>query len=353
MGNPESEVLKIAFAAAKVWNERSTVLVMGGVVIEFAALLIFSKDMPRREKIALFFGNVLVIVGVGGEWIFGGREADAASTLQQMSDQKVAALQREQEADHKTAAQAAAYAASLGVTVEKLPDLVNGKLAIVNRQYAVLKIGVDAETKRDTALISQFDKDKKTFDTARNDALTSAGKAEAAVATINRAEADIAAALNSVQDMRQRVIAMTTPRTIDNSHFTAMVEALKKFPKTPVELSLTRDPESGELLVRVSDAFIAAGWDIKPCQGSGFGLHSSARPTLPNLCELTGRGVQVSVAQEDQKALAPAGDAFLGAIRDAGIFASPALVSDKLPDGKPNPDAVTHGVLHVMIGVKP
>jgi len=49
--------------------------------------------MSRAERWLLIIGSVLVVIGCGGEYIFGGRAANIAAQLQQSSDEVVAGLQ--------------------------------------------------------------------------------------------------------------------------------------------------------------------------------------------------------------------------------------------------------------------
>jgi hypothetical protein len=227
-----------------------------------------------------------------------------------------------------------------------------GALSILSSQSTDFQKTIRTQEARNNTDLASLKSEAAKFTEARNEILADAWKSADAAAAATKAQDDMTIALNAVQAMRQRMQEIITPRQIDADHFNTMIEAFKKFPKTSVDLSLTRDPEAGDLLVRVSDAFISAGWDIKPCEGMGFGLRSSARPNLPVICEKTRRGMEVAVSLEDQKTLGPAGDALINVLRSAGIPVEPMVVADKLPDGKPNPDAVKHGVIHICFGTK-
>jgi hypothetical protein len=229
----------------------------------------------------------------------------------------------------------------------------NGQIVSLSTQGRQIETAIGEQRKRDSTELAALKGEESKLEAAQREVSANAAKTASAAEAANKAQSDMTTALNDVQAMRERLKEIITPRQIDDAHFALMVVALKKFPKTSVELGLTRDPESAELMVRISDALVATTWDIKPCRGAGFGLRANARPNLPDMCDLTGRGVQVSVAQDDLKALEPAGDAFILALRNAGIFALGSTTPDKLPDGKPNPDAITHGVLRIIIGAKP
>jgi hypothetical protein len=61
MANPDA--LKAAFDAATSQNEWAAALVVRGLVLEFLALIFFSKEMSRKEKTLLAIG-----VKVGQRW---------------------------------------------------------------------------------------------------------------------------------------------------------------------------------------------------------------------------------------------------------------------------------------------
>lgn len=145
---------------------------------------------------------------------------------------------------------------------------------------------------------------------------------------------------------------MVVPRALNDAQYAALVAALKPFPKTGVDFALTRDPEAGDLLVRITDAVTAAGWAIQPWAGSGFGLKSSARPELPNLGEVTARGVQVQINESDRETLGPAALAIVNSLLAANIQSGAIAFSDKDASGKPDPRAVKAGVIHVIVGAR-
>jgi hypothetical protein len=65
MSSPGVESLKTALSLWTTWNDRATFAVVVGVIIELFALLFFGKEMPLSEKVTLFVGSLLVVVGVG------------------------------------------------------------------------------------------------------------------------------------------------------------------------------------------------------------------------------------------------------------------------------------------------
>jgi hypothetical protein len=85
-------LLKSAFSDASGWSEWCTIAVTAGVFVEFLALFVFSKEMPKSEKIVMGIATLIIVVGCGGEYVFGDRASIAAAQLQDASDQQLAAL---------------------------------------------------------------------------------------------------------------------------------------------------------------------------------------------------------------------------------------------------------------------
>jgi hypothetical protein len=92
MNGPDILALKNVFVTANSNAEWSILVVVIGLIIEFAVLLVFSKEMSHTEKWLLVIANIFVAGGVGGEYIFGGRASDAATQLQQASDSQIEQL---------------------------------------------------------------------------------------------------------------------------------------------------------------------------------------------------------------------------------------------------------------------
>jgi hypothetical protein len=87
--------VKLAFESASTWSEWSTIAVAVGVFVELVALFVFSKEMPHLEKKVLVMATALIVIGCAGEFVFGSRASNAASQLQQASDQKIAILTKD------------------------------------------------------------------------------------------------------------------------------------------------------------------------------------------------------------------------------------------------------------------
>jgi len=173
-------------------------------VIELLALLIWGKEMSRSEKIVLALGSVLVVVGVGGEWVFGGRAATAATALQQASDERIAALDRDQERDHRIAAQSAAYAARLGVSVKSLQTFVTNQEA------------------RNNAAMVELQSRTADLKKARDEALTAANSS-------NRDLKEIEASLTAERALQTKLERIATRRYLTPAQFSDAKADLSKF----------------------------------------------------------------------------------------------------------------------------
>jgi hypothetical protein len=310
--------------------------------------------LDTQERFALRHGTakaglLLLIVALAFEVV-------AAVRTHNISEQIIAGLNGEiqvtQAREQKLIDETNALRAEnnkLQVTLSKQ----EGTLASLGERSNEFEKAAHALTTRTDASLARLRTDEENLEKAQRDAAGSAGKAANAAQIANNALADMNKSLTDVQAMRQRLQEMITPREIDDVHFAAMVKALNAFPNTPVDLALSNDPGCIDLLVRIASALLAAKWDIRPWQGRGLGIKVSALPDLPNLGNVTARGVQVAISEADRETLATPAEALLRAIDDAGIHPiSGTVMADKLPDGKPNPNALSHGVIHMVVGLK-
>jgi hypothetical protein len=109
-GSVDLSALKSAFETANTYAGWGTIAVIVGVSIEFAALFIFSKEMPPLEKAVMVFATFVIAAGCGGEWWYGKAAASDAAQIQTAENTATAT------------AQAAANAAQLAD--DKLKSLV-------------------------------------------------------------------------------------------------------------------------------------------------------------------------------------------------------------------------------------
>jgi hypothetical protein len=228
-----------------------------------------------------------------------------------------------------------------------------GSLTTLAKQSAGFEKAIRSQEARNNADLTSLKSDAEKVASARQEILSDAAKTADAVAAVNKAQTDMTTALNTVQTMRQRLQEIITPRQIDDAKFVALVAAMKEFPKTPVEVAMTRDPECSDLMIRITDAMTNAGWTIQPFSGGGLPLTVNLRPNLPTIGEVTGRGVQLNISESDRERFSKPLLAVANVLRDAGVQAFPQAFRDKTEDGKPDPIAVKSGVIHVVIGLKP
>ena len=204
---------------------------------------------------------------------------------------------------------------------------------------------------RDAHVIAGLRADEIKLATARASAVASAGQAATAASVANKAQSDMLTALNDVKAMRERLQAIITPRQIDEAQFAALVAALKPFPKTPVDFAVTRQPECADLLMRIVDATKAADWAPQDWSG-GILLKMESRPDFPQFGEVTGRDIQIKISETDRAKFEKPVLALWATLMKAGIQSTAVAILDKTPDGKPDPQAVPPGAIHVIVGAK-
>ncbi len=187
----------------------STVLVTVGVVVEFAELLLFNREMQPLQRRILFVGAALVIVGCAGEFWFEKQAGDLEGQLQQASDVKVAALARDEAADNKIAKQAAQSAAALGVKVDTLPSFVASKEGQITGQITKFQSFAITEKARADAVSAELNRDRTDLVQARTEAQAAAKKAESELAVMNAANTPRGMTLNQQIDFAERMKAFS------------------------------------------------------------------------------------------------------------------------------------------------
>lgn len=290
---------------------------MVGVAIEFLALLIFGKEMSRIEKLMLIIGSLLVVGGVGGEYVFGGRAAHIATELQQQSDQAVAGLKAEQEADHKIATEAAAHAADLGVTIDGLRNFVAQKEKEADQQFSDFKKFADDEKTQTEALITQLSTDKTDLENARNDAQAAAKQAETELSVMHAENTP--RGMNSAQQ-DEFVLRVTT--------FAGLTANVFSFPSTT--------PDAGPLADLLITLLKKANWNV------GFGSPMSG----------WAKSVLVCVGDHPTSNVTDAAKAIALALRQDGITSfvdsklGPNIALTGMGAPLPNPD------MTIIVGAK-
>jgi hypothetical protein len=277
----------------------------------------------RWKSAATIVGALLVIGGIVWEVVEEVSASVVESAIEGVNTREVALLLSEaKDADGKIAKdnaianKAAQSAGELGAQVNGLDQFVKVQKGRV-----------------DTAVRTLQASDRKVED-ARQRADLSASKAADAEAHANAAQgsathtaASMSETLKSEQAMRDQMKALTTDRVIDDAHFEALVKSIKPFAKTQIDIAITRDPGAG----------------------SGFSLNHGK---LTGIGELTIRGVFVEINEADRDKLSKAALALANPIGGAGIPVAAISEADKLPDGKPNPNAIKAGLVHLIVGLR-
>ena len=91
MNESSIAVLRATLDSASASSGWATLAVTFGVAIELVALFAFSKEMPKSEKVVLAAATLLIAVGCGAEYYYGGVAATAADRLQQDTQSKASA----------------------------------------------------------------------------------------------------------------------------------------------------------------------------------------------------------------------------------------------------------------------
>jgi hypothetical protein len=94
-GGLEIEALKALVAHNQSWADWSTIAVFIGLLGEIAITFAYTKDKPRSEIVLGVVCGAVIAFGVYGEYKFGSNAAQENAELQNISDRKVAELNKE------------------------------------------------------------------------------------------------------------------------------------------------------------------------------------------------------------------------------------------------------------------
>lgn len=223
----------------------------------------------------------------------------------------------------------------------------------LGRQSIAFEEAANEQKRRDDRALALLKRDEAGLEKAQHDVNESAGIAANAADSARKAAAGMTATLAAEQAMRQQMHDIVTPRQIDDAHFAALVDDLKPFAGTAIEVAVSREGDSPDLLIRITDALTQANWTIKPWSAGGFPLTTSARPNLPGIGDVTARGIQITILESDRGKLGAAVRALADGLFDAGInVVPPQVIPDKTADGKPDPSRVKPGIIRMVVGTK-
>lgn len=232
--------------------------------------------------------------------------------------------------------------AGQGVTLDSL-----------GKESATFEEAANEQKARDDRALALLNRDESSLEKAQEDANESAGKAANAADIANKTAAEMTTTLNAEKTMQQQMQRVLAPRQIDDAHFVTLVNTLKPFAGTAIETAVTREGDSPDLFIRITDALTQANWVIKPWSGSGFGLTDSARPNLPSIGDVTARGIQITMLKSDREKFGAAVRALSNGLSAAGMNVVPVqAIPDKRADGKPDPFRVKPGIIRIVVGTK-
>jgi hypothetical protein len=96
VGTPELEALKTVLVSNSRYAGWCTFAVFVGLLVEYTILLWLKRqELSRWEKVLTVIAGLAIAGGVYGEYLFGSRASDAALKLESLSEQNVAALNKE------------------------------------------------------------------------------------------------------------------------------------------------------------------------------------------------------------------------------------------------------------------
>jgi hypothetical protein len=192
--------------------------------------------------------------------------------------------------------------------------------------------------------------DGKKVTDARQAAAAAEGKAADALSKeieLERAEAEVSNIATEAAKEAAILAREAQPRTIDSPNFKTLVDEMRKYPNTPIELAAANDWESARLLLQIKDAIDAANWKLEPWSRPGQTLRLNV-DDLPPVGSITVHGVRRLTAEADW------GTSVWNAanVLVEGLFASGILtISDHDKPDDPNPMA-RRGTIRLIVGTK-
>jgi len=91
MGNEQVAIdLKSSLATLATYSRLATLTILVGIVIEFFAIFVFSKDTSWKERGTLGFATLLIALGLAWEWEISKEEEALANRLERISEESIA-----------------------------------------------------------------------------------------------------------------------------------------------------------------------------------------------------------------------------------------------------------------------
>ena len=340
-------------ATQEYWSGVGFWILVFGLIGDILILAI-PEHRGRLEKGLAAFFTIVVIIGCAFEHIADGKISDLVTR-----EESAAAVEIAQ--DKAVAQTAAKQAGDLGVTVNKLPDFVSGKIADVRSQYQGFEKAVSEEESRNSAALAQFKIDEAKFDKARDEAVASATEA---VKTVERANAALEEQRNltgklqvQLSDLSSRALVVEESiarRVLTVGQQNELVARLKKFPVRQIQINPEWDtPEVASFTSQLDTTLtrvIGPGWaksDLKaPSGAAGGGV-----TTMPkgNWGHPTGLAVEYRLGNDEGKRFAIE---FVRLLKADGIVAE-LTFSNGHDSRYPNPNDPWHSFVMVYVGEVP
>jgi hypothetical protein len=296
------------------WMGLSTVAVAIGILGEYVAHFVFEEEARRNKAemaISILFG-VLVLGGVGGEYIFGKKLSQVSEQLQQIADTEVAQSNLDAAAARKDAEFARKQSAA---TFER---------AAQAEQHA------SQENERAAMAL-------KAAEIARKNA-------EGFQLQIARAN-DRAAAANETAERerlaRLQLEARLADRTLTAAQQDTLVSRLTRFHGIVVDAIIWGDSaEIQTISGLILDSMTKAGWKVQSGQAVGGGAAV--------------RGILVGTRTGADAATGKASDALIIALQSAGLSAGPWPFDElKPPMATMNSGFTGTAPIRIFVGSKP
>jgi hypothetical protein len=316
-----------------------TFAVVIGVIAEFAALIWEVREekrlaaspmlnaelitaLPKKYRISThtrlsFIGCALVALGVTAElWA-----AHEGATIESRLRKNNAAEQTEL---LKRANDATAKAAALA-------DRVGGFDALVKQtDYkvdALMATASDQKARSDTIIASLNAKQREVVTTIE------AAKMD---------EAELAASVNTIKDLRQTLHGLTTKRVLTEQQVKELTKQARPFAKKEFDMAANHDSDSPYLARQIGEALKNAGWEWAPRNDLG----SVVFHELPAIGSAFSTGLQVDICKSEEHSMAPAVNALYMGLKADGI----ELTHDLFVDGEAAARNEPCGKIHIVVG---
>ena len=180
---------------------------------------------------------------------------------------------------------------------------------LINRKLHSVQIEIESFHQAETAVLVNQAAD------ANRDASFARKDAEAFKLDIAKANERAANAEKSAAEANLALEKLKTPRTLSLEQQTRVSAAVHGFPKTPFDIFASVDPEAADLANKIEGALLLAGWEEVDIGGT---VNMSRGPGKKPFGILIGTGMSVEFAQSRQDFFTPA-DRLITALKAQGL----------------------------------